>query len=934
MAKQDSEIKLSLIDGVTTVLTKIQSEFVDLGKTLSDKQLAGATLDQLEARLKAVRSELSKTDPRSARFVELAQQAGQLDGQIAKINGQLQKYSAAAKNAAAEGGGFLSSLTGINQGLELASKGVGLFTSAARALGGAVSGAASVEDALARISIRTQGTIEEQKALQDAIQAGVQGTRFSAEEAANALLLLVEDGANASEAMDALGAVLGYAQANAQSAAQATAGLGAVLDTFGEKPAAIGALADALQATAVAAGTSTQALQEGLAGVGVQAEQAGLTLNETIAALGVLATRGIEGGAAAKALNTALAALTNPASTAGKALADAGLEGKTFSETLAALSRDSTAAEAVLSTLGAKPRAALRLLLAEGGADLKAFAATINDSAGASEKASETLNNTFNGALARIQNQLGLLRDELLTPILQPIAQEVEALSGKLRQFAESPQFDLLVQQFTKFATDGVKAIGDFIVKFDFAEALGSVQKFITDAGAAFDQFVTAVRIVADAVIATRNSIVAAFEKLQPIIETVTELSRRLNTDLTPGLVTAQGRLNDVAEASDWAGVKIGGLSRSADDGKKRVSDLGRAAATAAPDLRKTGDAAAGVAKSVTDSVRALDAFGNALDQVGKEVEKTYPAYDNSKEALVRLAGGATEAAIGLERLQIATLASAQAALVRAGQENTATFRALTLEIGKAEERIRQLQKQLQDAGDETDKMGDSADKAGQQLQNLADNTDDLADSTQRLTNSNSQVRESFGNIGEAASSVAVDMGNLSEEYIRQSLAAAGASKSIGGYIDTLNRAMNAGIEQQRQVADRLAQQEKLLRGLDEEAQALDRLRQQYPAIAENELKKLYDAEKRLVELRERKNRVTREGAQIEREAADAANAAAGGLNFGRNAGQQQNADQGGGGGSAGGASIINNFNIAGVVTDDIARELAERVARFQRLAR
>lgn len=829
--------------------------------------------------------------------------------------------------------GLGASIVKVNQAAELTGRAFNALGSVAGVLGSAVSGAASVEDALARISIRTQGTIEEQQALQAAIQAAVQGTRFSAEEAANALLLLVEDGASASEAIDALGSVLGYAQANAQSAAQATAGLGAVLDTFGEKPAVIGALADALQATAVAAGTSTQALQEGLAGVGVQAEQAGLTLNETIAALGVLATRGIEGGAAAKALNTALAALTNPASAAGKALADAGLEGKTFSETLAALSRDSTAAEAVLSTLGAKSRAALRLLLTEGGADLKAFAATINDSSGASEKAAETLNNTFNGALQRIQNQLGLLRDELLTPILQPIAQEVEALSGKLREFADSPQFDLLVQQFTKFATDGVKAIGDFIAKFDFAKALGSAQKFVADAGVAFDQFVTAVGIVADALIATRNVIVAAFEKLQPIIETVTELSRRLNTDLAPGLVTAQGRLNDVAEASDWAGVKIGGLSRSADDGKKRVSDLGRAAATAAPDLRKTGDAAAGVVKSVTDSVKALDAFGNALADIGKEVEKTYPAFDNSKEAMQRLAGGATEAAIGLERLRISTLAQAQSTLAQAGLENTATFRALTVEIGKAEERIRALTEAQQKAKASTDAQTESTQQATGALREYASASSQAERSSSQLADRNSQVRQSFGNIGAAASETAISLGTMSEEYVRQALAAAGASKSIKGYLDTLNRQFEAGIEQQRQVADRLAQQEKLNRGLDEEAQALDRLRQQYPAIAEGELKKLYDAQKRYTELLERQNRTKREGLDLDQQAANAANGAAGGLGQGpRSGGTQSN-----GGGTqqpvqSGGITQI--FQIQGAWSQDNVNELAALLERRARLAR
>jgi len=824
--------------------------------------------------------------------------------------------------------GLGASIVKVNQAAELTGRAFNALGSVAGVLGSAVSGAASVEDALARISIRTQGTIEEQQALQAAIQAAVQGTRFSAEEAANALLLLVEDGASASEAIDALGSVLGYAQANAQSAAQATAGLGAVLDTFGEKPAVIGALADALQATAVAAGTSTQALQEGLAGVGVQAEQAGLTLNETIAALGVLATRGIEGGAAAKALNTALAALTNPASAAGKALADAGLEGKTFSETLAALSRDSTAAEAVLSTLGAKPRAALRLLLTEGGADLKAFAATINDSSGASEKAAETLNNTFNGALQRIQNQLGLLRDELLTPILQPIAQEVEALSGKLREFADSPQFDLLVQQFTKFATDGVQAIGKFVQEFDFAEALGSLQKFAADAKDTLfglievaNAVVTAFRGLKEFIVGTPGDVEAALRTIAPNIARVTDEVLRLQRaiELRDGVSGAKKVLADFASGASAAGSAAGSAAPRVDAFGKTLGDLGG----------KVG----GTASEIKRSVAALDAFGNALADIGKEVEKTYPAFDDSKDAMQRLAGGATEAAIGLERLRIATLAAAQSSLAQAGLENTATFRALTVEIGKAEERIRALTEAQQKAKVSTDAQTGSTQQATGALREYASASAQAERSSSQLADRNSQVRQSFGNIGAAASETAISLGTMSEEYVRQALAAAGASKSIKGYLDTLNRQFEAGIEQQRQVADRLAQQEKLNRGLDEEAQALDRLRQQYPAIAEGELKKLYDAQKRYTELLERQNRTKREGLDLDQQAAANAAGVAGGLNTGRNAGQQQGADQGGGG-SGGGVSSIINVNIAGVVTDDVAREIANRIARFQRLAR
>lgn len=829
--------------------------------------------------------------------------------------------------------GLGASIAKVNQAAELTGRAFGVLGSALGSITGAVESVGGLEDAMVRVATQTRATADEQKVLSEAIRKALTDTRFGADEAGAALLTLAKDGQNATESAQNLGTVLAYAQANAQGATQAAQGLGDVLDSFGAPAEQIGALADALTATAQAAGTSTETLQQGLAGVGLEAQAAGLSLNDTLAILGQLAKNGLEGSAAAASLNKALTSLSNPSASLSAVFDELNLTGKSVSEILTALQGDSAAAEKVLSELGDRPRRALRLLVQEGGGDIAKFAAAIEASAGSSQKAAEALNNTFLGSLQRIQNQLTLLKNDVLAPILKPLADEFDSFANQLREFSQSEAFAKLVEDIRLFASEGIKAVGDFVRDFDFAKALESAQNFVADTKVEFDGFVESLTIVSDTIIATRDGIAAVFETLRPVIDTVTELSRRLDTDLAPGLVTAKGRLNGVAEAADWAGVRIGGLGRSADDGKKRVRDLGDASQSAATGIGKIGQASADTAPKVTQSVAALDAFGNALTDIRLEVEKTYPQYDNSKEALVRLAGGATEAAIGLERLQIATLASAQAELVRAGQENTATFRALTLEIGKAEERIRQLQKQLQDAGDETDKMGDSADKAGQQLQNLADNTDDLADSTQRLTNSNSQVRESFGNIGEAASSVAVDMGNLSEEYIRQSLAAAGASKSIRGYIDTLNRQMEAGIEQQRQVADRLAQQERLNRSLDEEAQALDRLRQQYPAIAEGELKKLYDAQKRYTELLERQNKTKREGLDLDQQtAANAANAA-GGLGTSPRTPSPAPSPTGTQPAPSSAAGSI-TVNVSGFVTQDALDEVVNRIRRAGLLAR
>jgi len=477
-----------------------------------------------------------------------------------------------------------------------------------------------------------------------------------------------------------------------------------------------------------------------------------------------------------------------------------------------------------------------------------------------------------------------------------------------------------------------VPQIVDFLSKFDFEKAVTNISGFVDSATILFNELSGTLKIV-NGTIGTVFDLVKAgaavvVESFAGVANDLTEIATKFGVPADELAVMFDDIAKGARGLSDEALLSLqrrfGLTAEQATRLSKEVNATALAARTARADL-----------KALADALPANDvgAVAARWKELWKAIEQIPEPAKIAVNSMLQVKVSAEDAAIGLERLRISTLAQAQSTLAQAGLENTATFRALTVEIGKAEERIRALTEAQQQAKASTDAQTESTRQATGALREYASASSQAERSSSQLADSNSQVRESFGNIGEAASSVAVDMGNLSEEYIRQSLEAAGASKSIRGYIDTLNRQMEAGIEQQRQVADRLAQQEKLLRGLDEEAQALDRLRQQYPAIAENELKKLYDAEKRLVELRERKNRVTREGIDIEQQAANAANATAGGLGPGPRSGGTQNNVGTQRDSTQAGASII-NINVAGVVTDEIAREIAARVERFQRLAR
>lgn len=794
--------------------------------------------------------------------------------------------------------GLGASLVKVNAAADLTGKAFGALGSIAGAFGDAVSGAASVEDALKRVSIITRATTQEQSALQQAVSDAVATTRFTAEEAAGALVLMAEDGFTASEAVKQLGTVLQFAQANAQSAAQAAAGLGAVLDTFGAPATQIASLADALTATAVAAGTSTKALQEGLAGAGVAAEQAGLSINDTVAALGGLAQRGIEGGAAAKALNKILADSENPASKLGKALEDAGLAGKSFGEIVGILSNDASKAAPILASLGNKPAAALKALLTEGGGALAQFNEIINQSAGASAAAADSLNTTFLGALTRLQNQLVEARNEFLAPLLAPLAAEFEAFSSKIAAFTSSDQFKILSAQFASFVTDGVGALGDKLAKVDFNDIATKISNFATTAGDAIKSFAVVVDVAASAILGIKRA--------------VDEL----------GLVGDQlyVHFSDAEKATtrfNVANVKFG----------KHLDEV-------TAKLRRVRATFADVTVEIPKAQSGTDAFGNALDQLGtaaaranEDLRKVPEAAKLTASGLDTVTSSAREAELGLARLAVNQAAAALAALGANANESSAEFQRLKAEVAAAEENVRRLEAAGIDNKDATDKQAESVRHLREELQRLGGAQGDVVQNNERIANSNSQVSDSFGNIGNQSSEAAVSMGNLTEEYIRNALAAAGASKSVRGYIDTFNEFTAAAEDQERIAQRRLDLLNRQNAALSEEEKIRRRIEQQY-GTATTLTEQIVQAEIRLHNQLKANNAERERGIQL----AQQASGVVGG--FGQqnatatDAGAAATGGKGGGDGAVRGGQTI-NINVQGLPTDrdswrGIVRDLIE----------
>ena len=856
---------------------------------------------------------------------------------LSLIDGVTKSLSAIQKGV----GGVGAELAKLNQVAELAGKAFDGLSSVGGFFADLVTDAGAYEQKLLEVETRTHATAEESKLLRDAIQGALQNTAVGATAAADALRLMAEDGASATEAAQNLGQTVAYAQANTRGLAETVGGLGAVLDAFGEAPAKIGALADALTATAVAAGTSTKAIEEGVSRAGIAAEQANLSLDETVALIGALAERGLEGGRGGAALVKVLQELNDPASKAGEALKQAGISGGDLSGIMQKLSTDAALSEKVLASLGDKPRATLKLLLAEGGKSLAGITEAIEKSAGASQRASDQLGDGFALAQKRLAESLANMKIALATPLLEPLALAFDTFATKINTFAQSEQFKAIAEDIAKFVAEGLAEVQKFVENFDFEQAAAATAQFVSDAKAELAALREALGLTLTTGANFGDGLSAAFNA------SVAGISLNL-----AGLLGALGGVSDEAEALSLSLKKIGddafiatgdALGRIAE----RADKAAKAAAQAARDTSTLRD-------EYVASVGPLNAFGKSLEDQLANTEGLAPAFDATRNSVMRLIESEEKlakaqreaqeamsaASVAAYEVQISRLVLAQTALIGKGQENSAEFRRLTAEIGAAEAGISKLKEANAAAAKSADDVSDATDRATRSVRDYGSAAESSADSSRRASESASQVAESFGNIERQSSSVAISLGNMSEAFVKQALAAAGAADSADGYIDTWSAYI-----QRYEMVNKAA--ESLLDHLNRQNAALteeDKIRRRLIAQGFESttlIDQLVAAELRLANAKKQTNDEAQRGVQIEEQR----RGQAGGLGT-QNTATAAAPTASGGRGTSGGAGSRDSsapaivVNVTGAPTDAagwrdiVSRFIAPELERINRLSR
>lgn len=314
--------------------------------------------------------------------------------------------------------------------------------------------AASFQDVMTQLE--TFGGLagdELEEVRQAALDMGA-ATMFSAGDAASAMLELVKAGYSVDDSMVAAKASLDLAAVGNMGLEQSAAVVSSALSQFGLDVDDAAEVVDTLAAGANASRSDVAGLADSLTNVGVVASTMGFSLDETVAALSVMANAGIEGAEAGTQLKSALLNLTTstPAKDAleGLGVSLYTVEGnmKSLDEIVDELSvamADLTPEEQtnMLKDLGgAYGITALSALLAAGGTD--AMLAAMAEAPSATDLAAKSME-TFNGKVEGLKGSVETLMIQALTPlmdnVLAPLVELVTEVVNSITEWAgENPE--------------------------------------------------------------------------------------------------------------------------------------------------------------------------------------------------------------------------------------------------------------------------------------------------------------------------------------------------------------------------------------------------------------------------------------------------------------------------------------------------------------
>lgn len=284
---------------------------------------------------------------------------------------------------------------------------------AAAGIGFAINKSVNFEQSMANVQARLGTTKGNMQLLSDqALDLGAK-TQFSAQQAADAMGVLAQQGFNTQQIMGMMPGTLSLAAASGADLAQAADIQTEALHGFGLSAGQAGRVADVLAQTSNKSAAGIDDMQESIKYIAPVAKASGQSMEDMMAAVGILANVGIKGSQAGTTLRTSLVRLANPTDKARGALGELGLKAGDLVGKKGLLSMPNimgkvvkgaqgvsknTRNAALATIFGREALSGMVALVEKGPKKFKAMSDALENSKGAAKRTADIMRNTVKGS--------------------------------------------------------------------------------------------------------------------------------------------------------------------------------------------------------------------------------------------------------------------------------------------------------------------------------------------------------------------------------------------------------------------------------------------------------------------------------------------------------------------------------------------------------
>ena len=306
---------------------------------------------------------------------------------------------------------------------------------------------AQFEQSMANVRAVSGATASEFTSLTDIAKEMGATTVFTANQSAQALSFMSMAGLSAKNSIAALPAVLNVAAAGQLELADSADIVTNIMAGYGIAAAGVSRATDVLVTGFTSANTNLLQLGEAFTYAGPLAKAAGLTFEETAAALSLMGNAGFQGSLAGTSLRGAIVRLLTPTTQAAEIMQRLGVNVKNasgdllpFIDILTQFEKAGLSAGDAMDIFGRRSGAPMLALVSQGSGALRQLTMQMENSGGTAERIARQQLDTFHGQMTLLKSAIDGLSISIgstLVPVLRNIVKIVTPVVGGFTRWAE-----------------------------------------------------------------------------------------------------------------------------------------------------------------------------------------------------------------------------------------------------------------------------------------------------------------------------------------------------------------------------------------------------------------------------------------------------------------------------------------------------------------